>query len=452
MVGMSPADKKLLPEPYDRALERSVPAKVRRRLIPFMFVLYVVSYLDRINVGFAALQMNQDLHFTSAVYGFGAGIFFLGYCLFEVPSNLILERVGARVWIARIMITWGIISTSMMFVRGPLSFYTLRLLLGVAEAGFFPGMILYLTYWFPAAERARSLALFITSTAMAGLIGGPLSGYLLSLNGAGGLAGWQWLFLVEGIPAVLLGIVVFWYLPNGPQEVAWLTPTEKAWLAEELRKERVGKELRRNYTLRQALTNGRVLLLGVLYLSLTMGLYGIGFWLPQILKGLSSRSDMVIGFLSALPYLVAVIGMVAIARHSDRTRERRLHVAISAFVGAAGMALSAVVHAPSVLIAAIALSAIGIWGAIGTFWTLPTAFLSGTAAAGAIALINSIGNVGGFASPYLIGLVRGQSSSFAGALLLLSSSLAIGGVLALIIRLDDVALSSNSNPGELTRA
>lgn len=411
---------------------RAVIAKVRRRLIPLLFVLYVASYLDRINVGFAALKMNADLHFSPAVFGFGAGIFFLGYCLLEVPSNLILERVGARVWIARIMITWGIISASMMFVSGTASFYALRLLLGIAEAGFFPGMILYLTYWFPAKERAKAMALFITSTAASGIIGGPLSGFLLTLGGTAGLKGWQWLFLIEGIPSVILGIVVLFYLPNGPGEAAWLNDKEKQWLLARLDAENALKQQSHHYTLVQALTNGRVLLLGVLYLSLTMGLYGIGFWLPQILKAFANTSDLTVGLLSALPYLVAIAGMVLVARHSDKTGERRLHVALPAFLGAAGMALSAAMHSPVALIAAISLAAIGIWGAIGTFWTLPTAFLSGTAAAGGIALINSIGNVGGFASPYAIGLVRGSSSSFTGALLLLSASLAIGGTLALL--------------------
>jgi ACS family tartrate transporter-like MFS transporter len=422
----------------DATLARTVPAKVRRRLIPFMFVLYVVSYLDRINVGFAALQMNAALGFTPAVYGLGAGIFFLGYCLLEVPSNLILARVGARRWIARIMIGWGIVSACMMFVRTPASFYALRFLLGVAEAGFFPGMILYLTYWFPAAERARALALFITSTAMAGVIGAPLSGLLLGIGGAGGLAGWQWLFLVEGIPAVLLGLLVLRVLPNGPAEASWLTERERRWLLDRLDAERAATERRHGLTLRQALTSGRVLALGALYFCLAMGLYGIGFWLPQIVKGISARSDAAVGLLTAIPYLVGAVGMVVIARHSDRTGERRRHVAVSAFVAALGMGASALASgadtsSPALLLATVAVAGLGIWGALGTFWTLPTAFLSGTAAAGAIALINAVGNVGGFVGPYAIGLVRGSSTSFVGALALLAAALAVAGVLALVI-------------------
>lgn len=417
----------------DLALARTVPGKIRRRLIPFMFVLYVVSYLDRINVGFAALQMNEDLGFSPAVYGLGAGIFFLGYCLLEVPSNLVLARVGARRWIARIMIGWGLVSAGMMFVRTPASFYTLRFLLGVAEAGFFPGMILYLTYWFPAAERARALALFMTSTAMAGVIGGPLSGALLTLDGLGGLAGWQWLFLVEGFPAVLLGLVVLRWLPNGPQDATWLTPAEQAWIARRLEAERVEKEARRHYTLREALTDGRVLVLGLTYFGVTMGLYGVGFWLPQMLRAVSLPGSFVLGLVSALPYLVAAIGMVAVARHSDRTGERRWHVALSAFVGAAGLAASGLAQSPVLLVAAVCVASIGIWGALGTFWTLPTAFLSGQAAAGGIALINSVGNLGGFVGPYLVGLVRGDSTSFLGALALLAGFLVLTGVLALLV-------------------
>ncbi len=418
---------------------KHVPAKARRHLIPFMFLLYVVSYLDRINVGFAALRMNADLGFTPAVYGLGAGIFFLGYSLLEVPSNLILERVGARAWIARIMITWGVISAGMMFVTTPASFYVLRLLLGIAEAGFFPGMILYLTYWFPAAERARAMALFITSTAMAGIIGGPISGFLLSMDGALGLKGWQLLFLAEGLPAVLLGFVVWRVLPNGPAEATWLTTEEKAWLIEQLRTEREAKDNTRHFTLREALLEPRVFLLGILYFCLTMGIYGIGFWLPQLLRQFSKGGDAAIGVLSAIPYIAAAVAMVVIARHSDKTGERRWHIALSAFAGSLGMAISAVATTPTVVLAAISLAAIGIWGALGTFWTLPTAFLSGTAAAGAIALINAIGNIGGFASPYLIGMVRGQTDSFTAAWLLLSACLGVGGMLVLNIRLGGAA-------------
>jgi ACS family tartrate transporter-like MFS transporter len=408
--------------------------KIRRRLIPFMFVLYIVSYLDRINVGFAALQMNDALGFGPAVYGLGAGIFFLSYVAFEVPSNLILARVGARVWIARIMISWGLISAAMMFVRGPASFYTLRFLLGAAEAGFFPGMILYLTYWFPVAERANAMALFITATAVAGVIGGPVSGALLRLDAMGGLAGWQWMFLIEGLPAVLLGFAVLVYLPNGPHEAPWLSADERAWLSQRLEAERAARPEKHEYTLRQALTNGRVWLLAILYFSLVMGLYGISFWLPQIVQSLSGLDEFLVGVVSAVPYLVAAVGMVAIGRHSDRAGERTWHVAGPAFVAAAGFVLSAFTMHPVAALFVLSLTALGIWGALGPFWTLPTAFLSGTAAAGGIALVNSVGNIGGFAGPFLMGFVRDRTGSFAGALMALAAILAAGGFLALRLR------------------
>ena len=408
-------------------------AKIRRRLIPFMFVLYIVSYLDRINVGFAALQMNQDLGFSARVYGFGAGIFFLSYTAFEVPSNLVLARVGARLWIARIMITWGVISAAMMFVRGPLSFFGLRFLLGAAEAGFFPGMILYLTYWFPAAERARAIAQFMTATALAGVVGGPVSGVLLNLHGVAGLRGWQWLFLLEGLPAVILGFVVLKYLPAGPQEARWLTPAERDWVVSRLRAERESSEQRRHYTLSEALLNGRVWLLCALYFTIVIGLYGISFWLPQILQALSDWSDVWVGTASAVPYLVAAIGMVIVGNHSDRTGERRLHIAIPAAVGAAGFLFAGYVHGPLASLFALSLAALGVWGAVGPFWTLPTAFLTGTAAAGGIALINSVGNVGGFVGPFLLGSVKEATGSFAAGMTVLAILLGIGGGLALIV-------------------
>ena len=417
----------------DDAFERAVVAKVTWRLIPFMFVLYIVAYLDRINVGFAALQMNQDLGLSPAVYGFGAGIFFLGYFLFEIPSNLILQRVGARVWIARILITWGIIASATMLVRNAEGFFILRFLLGVAEAGFFPGMILYLTYWFPAAERARTVALFMTATAIAGVVGGPMSGAILSLHGMGGLAGWQWLFLLEGLPAIILGAVVFVYLPDRPEHVRWLTPEERTWLSQRLARER--DAMPGHHTVRQALTSGRVWVLCALYLSLVIGTYGLSMWLPQIIQGLSGLSDFGVGLLSAVPYLAAAIAMVIVGRHSDRTGERRWHVAVPALIGVVGLVLSAYLQsAPALALAALSLAALGIWSAFGPFWSLPTTFLTGTAAAAGIALINSVGNLGGFLGPYLVGAVRSSTQSFTGGLLILAVILLLGVVLALSLR------------------
>jgi ACS family tartrate transporter-like MFS transporter len=412
--------------------ETSALDKATRRLIPFMFLLYVVAYLDRINVGFAALQMRRDLGFSEAVYGLGAGIFFVGYFLFEVPSNLILVRVGARRWIARIMITWGLVSSATMLVRDPPAFYALRFLLGLAEAGFFPGMILYLTYWFPADVRARAVARFMTATAVAGVVGGPLSGALLTLDGLGGLRGWQWLFLLEGLPAVALGVVVLWRLPDGPGDAAWLSPGERRALAGRLGREQVaGGHVA---TLREAVGDGRVWVLALLYFVLVNGFYGVSLWLPQIVQGFSGASDLVVGVVSAVPYAVAAVGMVAAGAHSDRTGERRRHVAVAALVGAAGLVLAAWLASPPAALAALSLAALGIWSTLGPFWAMPTAMLRGTAAAAGIALVNSFGNLGGFAGPWLLGLVKEATGGFAWGLVTLAAGLVVAAGLALVLR------------------
>jgi ACS family tartrate transporter-like MFS transporter len=417
--------------PADDAVGPRALARTRRRLIPFLFLLYIVSYLDRINVGFAALQMNAALHFSARVFGLGAGIFFLGYVLFEVPSNLALERFGARRWIARIMISWGIASAAMMFVQGTASFYALRLLLGVAEAGFFPGMILYLTYWFPAAEQARAVAQFMTATAIAGVIGGPVSGALLTLDGLGGLAGWQWLFLIEGLPAVGLGLVVLRYLTDRPEDADWLPPDERAWLSARMREERAERASMHPLTVGSVFASRVVWRLAALYFGLVVGLYGISFWLPQIVRAFSGLGDFKVGVVSAVPYLVAAVGMVWVAAHSDRTRERRWHVAAPALVGMLGFLACAFVSAPVPALLAVSVAAFGIWGAVGPFWTLPTAFLHGTGAAAGIALINSVGNVGGFVGPYLLGWAREATGSFRAGILMLAAGLAGAAVLAI---------------------
>lgn len=415
-------------------LEPALLAKIRRRLIPFMFVLYIVSYLDRINVGFAALQMNEALGFSSAVFGFGAGIFFIGYFLYEVPSNLMMQRLGARIWIARIMVTWGIISSAMMFVTTERRFYTLRFLLGIAEAGFFPGMILYLTYWFPAVDRARTIAWFMTATAIAGVVGGPVSGALLSLHGLGGLEGWQWLFLLEGLPAIVLGFVVLRYLDDGPEQATWLSDAEKAAIVERLSAEANEKEQHGRHTLLQGLFNGRVWLLALIYFCIVAGFYGISFWLPQIVKAFSEAGNFTVGVLSALPYVAAAIVMVIVGAHSDRTVERRWHVAGSALVGAAGMVASGYTTAPVASLIALSVAAAGIWGTMGPFWALPTAYLGGTAAAGGIALINSIGNLGGFVGPYLIGIARDYPGDFQSGMTTLAVILVLGAALVIAVR------------------
>lgn len=407
--------------------------KVTTRLIPFMFVLYIVAYLDRVNVGFAKLQMQPDLGFSDTVYGTGAGIFFLGYFLFEVPSNLILEKVGARRWIARIMVTWGILAMAMMFTNSKATFYTIRFLLGIAEAGFFPGMILYLTYWYTAAERARMIALFMTAIACANIFGSPISGLLLGLEGLG-LRGWQWLFLLEGFPSVLLGFVVLKYLPDGPKTAPWLTPAERDWLQHRLEAEHRQKEKHSHTSLKEALANPRVLQLCLIYFTLNTSSYGITLWLPEIIKGFGKLSNVQIGALAAIPHCAYAIGLLVNGFHSDRTGERRLHVAFAALVGSIGLALSALAPTPVTKLAALSLASMGIAGMLGPFWTLPSTFLMGAAAAGGIAFINSVGNLGGFAGPYVMGWLKDTTHSFTAPLYALSVTLFCGSILTLLLR------------------
>ena len=416
-------------------LEEVTLRLVSRRLIPFLFVLYVVSFLDRVNVGFAALEMNRDLGLSPAVYGFGAGIFFIGYSLFEVPSNLILARIGARRWIARIMITWGLIAAGMMFVRGPLSFYALRFLLGVAEAGFFPGIIFYLSEWFPADARARAVARFMTAIPVSGVIGGPISGALLGLSGWHGLTGWQWLFLLEGLPAVALGVAVLWYLPDRPENTAWLAPDQKRWLLERLASERRQCVEHHSYSVVRALSSSVVWQMGLLvFLSISFGQYALGLWLPQIVRGFSGLSDLQIGFVSAIPNLVAAVAMVIVAAHSDRTGERCLHIAAASGVAAIGFLGCAFAQSPALAVMFLSVAAAGLLSAHGPFWPLPSKFLTGAAAAGGNALINSLANLSGFAGPYAIGLLNSASGDFRTGLLLLAFVPFAGMGLALRLR------------------
>jgi D-galactonate transporter len=419
--------------------EKELVSKVSRRIIPYLFLCYIFNYLDRFNISFAALEMKADLGFGDAVYGLGAGMFFLGYVFFEVPSNLMLEKVGARMWISRIMLTWGVVSCAMMFVKTPFSFYLLRFLLGLSEAGFFPGIILYLTYWIPAKERARTFALFMTSTSLAGVLGGPISAVLLNMRGVEGLQGWQWMFLLEGIPSVLLGVFTFFYLTDEPRKAAWLTGEEREWLHQKLKAESEAKQKRHGFTLSKALLHPRVWHLCLLYFSIIISFYGVAFWLPQIVKNFSGLSNSMVALLSALPYLCASIGMVLTANHSDRNNERRWHVAIPALAGCLGLVLSALFQQDHSWLALLALcmAATGIWSTLGPFWSLPAVFLSGTAAAGGIALINSIGNVGGFVGPYLIGFMKERTNHFESGILILAVSLLGTALLALTIKKED---------------
>ena len=410
-------------------LERDTLRRVTWRLIPFLFLVFIANYLDRVNVSFAALQMNRDLGFSATAYGLGAGIFFLGYVLFQVPSSLVLARVGARRWIGAITIAWGLVASSMMLVRGPTSFYVLRFLLGVVEAGFFPGVILYFTYWFPAAARAHAVARFMTAIPVAQIIGGPISGWLLGLGGHAGLAGWQWVFLLEGLPSIVLGALVLVILTDRPEAARWLSPEARAWLADQLRSEGPG-------SLAHAIATPILWQLIVVWFLMVLVGYGQLLWLPQIIKGASGLSDLAVGLLSTAPPLVAAVAMVRIAAHSDRTGERRLHVAVPTFVTAVGFAATAAtLRAPLLATAALTLVAIGIAGSFGPFWGLATSTLGASAAAGGIALVNAIGNIGGFAGPYVVGVVKDATGSFAGSLLTFAALAGIAGLLALRLRL-----------------
>jgi ACS family tartrate transporter-like MFS transporter len=426
--------------PFD---DRVIASKVAWRLAPLLMLCYFVAFLDRVNVSFAALSMNADLGFDSAVFGFGAGIFFLGYFFFEVPSNLVLEKLGARVWIARIMFSWGLISAATALVWNEPSFYVARFLLGAAEAGFFPGVVLYLTYWFAAEHRAKMIGLFMAAVPVSGVIGSPLSGWLLGLEGSLGLHGWQWLFILEGLPSMILSVFVWRYLTDRPSQAGWLTADERERLEATLQRERAHRDSVRKYALGEALTNGRVLALSGLYLGLVTGLYGVTFWLPQIVKGFGGLSNLEVGFIAALPSLAATIAMVAWTRHSDRTRERPWHVALPAFVGCLGLTASAYVSNPVLSTIALSVALIGIYAAIATSWTLPTAFLSGTAAAGGLALINSIGNLGGFAGPYFMGWIKTATGEHSLALLIIGIGMAISGLIALAMR----GAVANERPG-----
>lgn len=408
------------------------------RLIPFIVILYVFNYLDRVNVSFAKLEMKDDLGFSESVYGLGAGIFFISYFLFEIPSNLIMQRVGARLWLARIMITWGLISSAMMFVRGPYSFYTLRFLLGAAEAGFAPGILLYLTYWLPVRHQAKAVAWFLTSTAIAGAVGSPLAGLLLKLDGTAvfgrALAGWQWLFLLEGIPSVLGGFAILLLLPNRPEQVKWLSPEQQRWLNSQVRADRERLKSVGHTSFFRAFRSPTFLMLNIIYFTLMFGFQGINFWLPTIVKQVTaSRDNLHVGLIASVPYFTAMIAMVLIGRHSDRFGERRRHVAVCAGGGAIGFMLCAMTDQPVAGIAAMALAASAIWSTLGPFWAMPPAFLAGTAAAAGIAMINSIGNLGGFVGPYLIGVTVDQTRNYKAGLFVAATSLLVGAVLTLLL-------------------
>ena len=418
------------------AITRAAIRRVVRRLVPFIFLCYVVAYIDRVNIGFAATELQRDLGLTDAVFGLGGGLFFLGYCLFEIPSNLVLERVGARRWIARIMVGWGFVSAGMMFMSGPSSFYAARVLLGVAEAGFFPGIILYLTYWVPAAERARTGALFMTAAPIAVIVGAPVSEALLSLDGRAGLRGWQWLFLLEGLPAVALGVMAWFYLTDRPEHATWLPDAERQALTAFMNREHAERAARHAGSHLRSLLQGKVLLLCAIYFLNALVTYGVFLWLPRILREVSGFRGVALSGITMIPFVVALVGMVLVGRHSDRTGDRKWHVAACALTAATGLVLAAFAqHSTPLIVLSFTLSQLGQRSIMSVFWAIPPIFLGGTAAAAGIAMINSIGNLGGAVGPTLVGWLRGSSGDYTSGLLALAAVLVLQAILVASLRL-----------------
>ncbi len=423
-------------------LETRTIRRITKRLVPFLILCYFIAYLDRVNVGFAALTMNKDLGLSSWAFGLGSGIFFIAYFFFEVPSNLLLERFGASRWIARIMFTWGLLSGAMGFipqisratgVSPEHTFYGIRILLGMAEAGFFPGIIFYLTLWFPAVYRARIIGMFMAAIPLSTVIGAPISGLLFELDGVAGLAGWQWLFVVEALPALLMSVAVFFYLTDTPAAARWLPDDERTWLVNRQAQERRQREAAAHFSVMQALLNPRVLALSLVYFGCVATNYGLGFFLPQIVNAFGTLSKIEVTCITALPFVVGVFSIVLWGRRSDRLQERRWHTAIPLFVAASGIAVSTLLPDPVLKMVALSVAGFGIFGSLPVFWTLPTAFLSGAAAAGGIAIINSIGNLAGFAGPYAMGAIKDATGSFNGGLLCLAAFGMLGMVIVLAL-------------------
>ncbi len=416
-------------------MEGRVYKRVAWRLVPFLFACYIVCFLDRVNIGFAKLQMLQDLHLSEAVYGFGAGVFFIGYLVFEVPSNLVLRRVGSRKWIARIMVSWGLVSCAMMFVTSAPIFYALRFLLGACEAGFYPGVVFYLASWFPSARRGMILAIFITAIPVGGMIGGLLSGWVMSaFDGAHGLAGWQWLFIAEGVPSIILGVWTLFHLDDKIEHAAWLNPAEKQLLAARISEDADQVEAG-SHDIRRAFIDPRVWLLSAVYFMVAMGSYGIAFWLPSLIAALGVKSLVDIGFLSAVPNLVAIVGMLLVARSSDRHGERRKHFAFSCLLGAIGLAGSVIFSASvPIAIGFLSLAAAGIFAALPVFWPIPSRFLAGSASAAGLALINSLGSFSGFVSPTIVGWIKNTTGSADNGVYAISACVLFAGILLLAMR------------------
>ena len=413
-------------------LESVVVSRLMWRLMPFLFLLYIVAYLDRINVSFAVLQMRGQLGLSDRVYGRAAGMFFAGYFFFQLPSNLVLEKVGVRRWISALMVAWGVISCLMILIRGPVSFYTMRFLQGSAEAGFFPGMILYMKHWFPASARARAVAWFMTANPIAGVVGSPISGALLGLHAAP-LAGWQWMFLMEGVPAILLGAAVFWTLADSPQEAQWLKNDERAWLREKLDSEKQADLGITKGSIWAAVFSLRIWMLSLVYFGVPATMYGVTLWLPSVIRSLSGLSYFTTGVVAAIPFLVTTVLMVLIGMHSDRTGERRWHIAIPAFVSAAALVAAGFASSPVLVIVGMGLGLACAEGMVGPFWAMATSRMAGLSAAAGIAVINSLGNLGGYFGPDIIGLFRTANGGFRGGLLAIGGTVALSGAIDLIV-------------------
>jgi MFS transporter, ACS family, tartrate transporter len=420
-------------ETTQNRLESATIARLMWRLMPFLFLLYIIAYLDRINMSFAVLQMRGQLGLSERAIGRAGGMFFIGYFFFQLPSNLILEKFGVRRWISALMVAWGLISCLMIFIRGPVSFYGLRFLLGAAEAGFFPGMILYLKRWFPASARARAVAWFMTANALAGIVGSPISGALLSLHGAG-LSGWQWMFLIEGLPAIGLGVVVFRTLADRPQDADWLTTNEKEWLLEQLATEQRAEAAVSPGDFWKVLVSARIWLLSVVYFGVSTTMYGLTIWLPSVIHYSSGLNYLWTSLINILPFLATVIVMVLVGMRSDRVGERRWHTAIPAFIAVAGLVFAAYNDSSTALV--VAGTSIGMAfaeGMVGPFWALATSRMSGLSAAAGIAVINSLANLGGYFGPDVIGLFRTANGGFRGGLLAIAVTVAVSGTVALIV-------------------
>lgn len=415
-----------------RDLEQRVIKKVSWRIIPLIMILYFIAFLDRVNIGFAAIHMNEDIGLSPAVFGFGAGLFFVGYFLFEVPSNLALEKFGARLWIARVMLTWGLISGAFAFVQGATSFYILRFLLGVAEAGFFPGIILYLSYWFPARNRAAVTALFMAAAPISVALGSPISAVLLEMNGVLGLRGWQWMFILEALPALAFGVIVLVYMTDRPEKAKWLEPEERDWLSGVLNAERAAKDKTAGHSILKGLLDIRVLALALVYFGTSAGLYTLGFWAPQMIHGFGLTSFQT-GFVNAIPPIVAVAAMYFWSRHSDLTNERPWHVVIACTVAGVGLFFAGIATTLVAVVLALVIVNVGVSSSKPPLWSMPTLFLSGSAAATGIATINSIGNLGAFVGPYMIGFIKQSTGSYEWGLYFVGGLLIVSAILTLVL-------------------